>query len=167
LMISGIPNVGKSTLINQMAKRSDAAKTGNKPGVTKSNQWIKLQNGMLLLDTPGILWPKFEDQEAALRLAFIGSISDEINDTYTLAVKLLDQLLGTYPKLLMARYKLSEEDLNLTGEALIEVIGRKRGHLKSGGEVDLERCARMLLDEFRNGKIGRITLEDVVSESEN
>lgn len=167
LMITGIPNVGKSTVINQLAHRSDAAKTGNKPGVTKGKQWIRLQDGASLLDTPGILWPKFEDQSIAEKIAFIGSISDGILDTYTLATRLLDNLKVRYSNRLIERYGVAEEDLVENGDHIIEVIGKKRGHLKSGGIVDVERTATMLMDEFRSGKLGKISLElpDEVSES--
>ena len=165
MMITGIPNVGKSTVINQMAHRSDAAKTGNKPGVTKGKQWIRLDNGVQLLDTPGMLWPKFEDPEMGYKIAFIGSISDTILDTYTLAVHLLDDLKVRYGERLIERYKLEAEDLEQGGDHLIEAIARKRGHLKSGSVPDVERTAVMLVDEFRSGKLGRICLEtmEVVS----
>ena len=165
MMITGIPNVGKSTVINQMAHRSDAAKTGNKPGVTKGKQWIRLDNGVQLLDTPGMLWPKFEDPEIGYKIAFIGSISDTILDTYTLAVHLLDDLKVRYGERLIERYKLEAEDLEQGGDHLIEAIARKRGHLKSGSVPDVERTAVMLVDEFRSGKLGRICLEtmEVVS----
>ena len=165
MMITGIPNVGKSTVINQMAHRSDAAKTGNKPGVTKGKQWIRLDNGVQLLDTPGMLWPKFEDPEIGYKIAFIGSISDTILDTYTLAVHLLDDLKVRYGERLIERYKLEAEDLEQGGDHLIEAIARKRGHLKSGSVPDVERAAVMLVDEFRSGKLGRICLEtmEVVS----
>ena len=165
MMITGIPNVGKSTVINQMAHRSDAAKTGNKPGVTKGKQWIRLDNGAQLLDTPGMLWPKFEDPEMGYKIAFIGSISDTILDTYTLAVHLLDDLKVRYGERLIERYKLEAEDLEQGGDHLIEAIARKRGHLKSGSVPDVERTAVMLVDEFRSGKLGRICLEtmEVVS----
>ena len=165
MMITGIPNVGKSTVINQMAHRSDAAKTGNKPGVTKGKQWIRLDNWIQLLDTPGMLWPKFEDPEIGYKIAFIGSISDTILDTYTLAVHLLDDLKVRYGERLIERYKLEAEDLEQGGDHLIEAIARKRGHLKSGSVPDVERTAVMLVDEFRSGKLGRICLEtmEVVS----
>lgn len=159
LMITGIPNVGKSTVINQMAHRSDAAKTGNKPGVTKGKQWIRLQNGASLLDTPGILWPKFEDQEIGFKIAFIGSISDDILDKYTLAINLLDNLKKRYGSRLVDRYGIDKEELINGGDHIIEAIGKKRGHLKSGGIVDVERTAIMIVDEFRSGKLGKISLE--------
>ncbi len=159
MMITGIPNVGKSTLINQVAGRSGAAKTGNKPGVTKGKQWIKVRGDLELLDTPGILWPKFEDLDIAYKIAFIGSIKDEVLDTYTLAAKLLDCLAKRYPKKLVERFKLSEEQLGLSGEHLLEEIGKKRGHLRAGGIVDVERTAILVVDEFRSAKIGRLSLE--------
>lgn len=159
MMVTGIPNVGKSTLINQLAGRSGAAKTGNKPGVTKGKQWIKVRGDLELLDTPGILWPKIEDREMGYKIAFIGSIKDEILDTYTMAARLLDCLAKRYPKALMERFKLQEEHLSLSGEHLLEEIGKKRGHLRSGGMVDVERTAVLVMDEFRGGKIGRLSLE--------
>ena len=159
MMITGIPNVGKSTLINQLAHRSDAAKTGNKPGVTKAKQWIRIGEDALLLDTPGILWPKFEDQSIGEKLAYIGSISDDILDIYTISANLVKRIAEEYPKALTDRYQIDPEILSLTGDHLLEAIGRKRGHLKPGGVVDVDRTAVMVLDEFRNGKIGRISLE--------
>ena len=159
MMITGIPNVGKSTLINQMAHRSDAAKTGNKPGVTKAKQWIRLSDGTLLLDTPGILWPKFDDQTTAMKLAFIGSIKDDILNSYTLCAKLCETVAERYPELMEERYHMDKEVLSLSGDHILEAIGKKRGHLKAGGVIDVERTAVMVLDEFRNGKIGRISLE--------
>lgn len=159
LMITGIPNVGKSTVINQLAHRSDAAKTGNKPGVTKGKQWIRLDNGASLLDTPGILWPKFEDMATGYKIAFIGSISDDVLDTYTLCAKLLDSLKERYGSRLVERYGIDESLLLETGEHLIEAIGRKRGHLKAGGVIDVERTAVTVVDEFRAGKLGKISLE--------
>lgn len=159
MMITGIPNVGKSTLINQVAGRAGAAKTGNKPGVTKGKQWIKVRGDLELLDTPGILWPKFEDQEIGYKIAFIGSIKDEVLDTYTLAAKLVSCLAKRYPKALLERYKLDEELLAQSGEHLLEAIGKKRGHLRAGGIVDVERTAVLVVDEFRSGKLGRLSLE--------
>ena len=156
-MVAGIPNVGKSTFINSFAGKA-CAKTGNKPGVTKGKQWIRLNKGLELLDTPGILWPKFEDSSVGVRLAFTGAIRDEVVDVEELAMRLMDYLGKNYPKAIEERYKLtvSEED---DGYALLEKAGRKRGFLISGGEVDTERMRRILLDEFRGGKLGRITLE--------
>lgn len=159
MMITGIPNVGKSTVINQIVGRAGAAKTGNKPGVTKGKQWLKLRGDLELLDTPGILWPKFEDLETGYKVAFIGSIRDEVLDTYILAVNLLECLKKRYPASLLERYKLQEEKLELSGEHLLEEIGRKRGHLRAGGVIDVERTAVLVVDEFRGGKLGRLTLE--------
>lgn len=156
-MVVGIPNVGKSTFINRMAKGS-RAKTEDRPGVTRGNQWFTLPSGAQLLDTPGVLWPKFEDQQVALRLAFTGAIRDQILDCEELACDLLNLLATHYRPFLLERYKLSEP-LPETGYELLELVGRKRGMLISGGEVNTERAANMLLDEYRAGKCGRITLE--------
>lgn len=141
LMVVGIPNVGKSSLINRLSGRA-AAKTGDRPGVTKGKQWIRLKNGMEMLDTPGILWPKFEDQTIGMHLAFIGSIRDEIMDVETLACYLLDYLKGRYAPLLMQRYKLEGDISAMTGYELLEYIGKKRGFIISGGEVDTYPRAR-------------------------
>lgn len=156
LMIVGVPNVGKSSLINRMTGRK-SAKTGDKPGVTKGKQWIKLQNGMQLLDTPGILWPKFEDPKAGVNLAFCGSIKDEIMDLPTLGMELIGYLAEHYPGLLMERYKL--EEIPETPLETMETMAVKRGCILPGKRIDYERIARLVLDEFRSGKIGRITLE--------
>ncbi|MBQ3226798.1 MAG: ribosome biogenesis GTPase YlqF [Clostridia bacterium] len=157
VMVAGIPNVGKSSFINKLAGRASAI-TGDRPGVTRGKQWIRLKNGIELLDTPGILWPKFEDEETGLRLAYVGSIKDEIMDVETLASKLLEFLNSEYKEELCARYKLSETE-NLMGYELIEMIGKKRGFVISGGEIDLLRAANIVLDEFRSSKIGKISLE--------
>ena len=159
LMITGIPNVGKSTVINRIAGRAEAAKTGNKPGVTRSKQWIRLRGNMELLDTPGILWPKFDDPEIGKKIACIGSIKEENLDVYTLATNLLDLLRPSYSKLLQERYKLSEEEVNQSAADLLMTIGAHRGHKISGGNIDWERTSRVIMDEFRGGKLGRITLE--------
>ena len=158
MMIVGVPNVGKSSLINRMTGKK-SAKTGDRPGVTKGKQWLGLENGMQLLDTPGILWPKFEDPQVGLNLAFCGSIKDEILDTASLALELIKVLQRDYPQLLRERYKLDEVD----EDALVnmEAIAAKRGFILPGKRIDYERCARTLLDEFRGGKIGNITLEKV------
>lgn len=158
MMIVGVPNVGKSSLINRMTGKK-SAKTGDRPGVTKGKQWLGLENGMQLLDTPGILWPKFEDPKVGLNLAFCGSIKDEILDTASLALELIKVLQRDYPQLLKERYKLDELD----EDALVnmETIAAKRGFILPGKRIDYERCARTLLDEFRSGKIGKITLEKV------
>ena len=156
LMIVGVPNVGKSSLINRMTGRK-SAKTGDKPGVTKGKQWIRLQNGMQLLDTPGILWPKFEDPKAGVNLAFCGSIKDEIMDLPTLGMELIGYLAEHYPELLMERYKL--EEIPETPLETMEAMAVKRGCILPGKRIDYERIGRLVLDEFRAGKIGRITLE--------
>ena len=158
MMIVGVPNVGKSSLINRMTGKK-SAKTGDRPGVTKGKQWLGLENGMQLLDTPGILWPKFEDPQVGLNLAFCGSIKDEILDTASLALELIKVLQRDYPQLLRERYKLDELD----EDALVnmEAIAAKRGFILPGKRIDYERCARTLLDEFRSGKISNITLEKV------
>ena len=158
MMIVGVPNVGKSSLINRMTGKK-SAKTGDRPGVTKGKQWLGLENGMQLLDTPGILWPKFDDPQVGLNLAFCGSIKDEILDTASLALELIKVLQRDYPQLLRERYKMDELD----EDALVnmEAIAAKRGFILSGKRVDYERCARTVLDEFRGGKIGNITLEKV------
>jgi ribosome biogenesis GTP-binding protein YlqF len=156
VMVVGIPNVGKSTFINKMAK-NNIAKTGDRPGVTRSRQWIKTKIGMELMDTPGILWPKLESEETQLNLAFTGAIKDEIMDIEELALKLIEKLQTDYPDRLMARYKLTE----LSEEPLENMnnIGRKRGAVISGGQIDYNRVAVLLLDEFRGGKLGPVSLE--------
>ena len=164
-MVAGIPNVGKSTFINTFAGKA-CAKTGNKPGVTKGKQWIRLNKGLELLDTPGILWPKFEDEEIGLRLAFTGAVKDEIMDVETLGCHLMTFLATYYPDALAAGYKLpavpqreEEENDVAYGYRLLETCAQKRGMRISGGEFDTERMARVLLDEYRGGKLGRFTLE--------
>ena len=167
VMVVGIPNVGKSTFINKMAK-NNIAKTGDRPGVTKSKQWIKTPLGIEMLDTPGVLWPKFEDERTALNLAFTGAIKDEIMDTEELSYRLVERLQKHYANELMARYKIErvfEDPLDT-----LDAIARKRGCLMSGGHIDYNRIAVILLDEFRGGKIGNISLErvdDVLDEEEN
>ncbi len=159
MMIVGVPNVGKSSLINRMTGKK-SAKIGDRPGVTKGKQWLALENGMQLLDTPGILWPKFEDPEVGLNLAFCGSIKDEILDMATLALELIKVLAADYPELIMERYKL--DSLSEDGLENMEAIALKRGFILPGKRIDYERCAKTVLDEFRGGKIGRITLEKAV-----
>ena len=154
-MVVGIPNVGKSTFINSFAGRA-CAKTGNKPGVTKGKQWIRLNKGVELLDTPGILWPKFEDQQVGMRLAFVGSIKDDILNMEELALELIEYLRGNYKGLLADRYQISEEG---TAVSVLEEIARVRGCLKKGEELDYAKASGVLFDEFRSGKIGHITLE--------
>lgn len=153
-MVVGIPNVGKSTFINSFAGKA-CAKTGNKPGVTKGNQWIRLSKTLELLDTPGILWPKFEDQTVGLRLAFIGSINDQILNRDELATELLRFLMAHYPDSLKERYQMEDQD---AAQALRQ-IAKIRGCLMKGGEPDLSKAAGLLIDDFRSGKLGRITLE--------
>lgn len=163
MMIVGVPNVGKSSLINRMTGKK-SAKTGDRPGVTKGKQWLGLENGMQLLDTPGILWPKFEDPEVGLNLAFCGSIKDEILDVATLALELIKVLQKDYPQLLKDRYKLDEiEEDALTN---MENIALKRGFILPGRRIDYERCGKTVLDEFRSGKIGNITLEQTSEAAE-
>jgi ribosome biogenesis GTPase A len=161
VMIAGIPNVGKSSLINRLAG-GKRAKVEDRPGVTRDKQWITTKYGLELLDTPGVLWPKFEDQTVGENLAVTGAIRDEILDAERMAVILCGRLRRKYPELLSARYKLGDmaQYDDLIDYDLFEVIGRKRGFLVSGGEVNTERTSVMLLDEFRGGKIGRITLEE-------
>ena len=156
-MVVGVPNVGKSTFINQVAKKK-SAKAGNKPGVTRGKQWVSVDAGLELLDTPGILWPKFEDETTGIHLAFTGAVKDEIMDLETLACHLIELLAKRYPQALLERFKV-EVDPEQPGWELLEQCGRKRGFLISGGEVDTERMARILLDEYRSGKLGRITFE--------
>lgn len=165
VMILGIPNVGKSTFINKIAGRK-TAKTEDRPGVTRSKQWVPIDRNLELLDTPGILWPKFEDQSVGLNLAYTGAVKDDILDTETLGCHLMTYLGAHYPEALAAAYKLpgiperEEEENDIAwGYRLLEAAGRKRGFLISGGEVDTERMAKILLDEFRGGKLGRFTLE--------
>ena len=157
LMILGIPNVGKSSLINRLAG-SKRTKVEDRPGVTRVKQWVKLKDNTELLDMPGVLWPKFEDQSAAVRLAFTGAISDDILDIETLAMKLLSYLAENYPQSLAERYKVEPEESD-DGLSLLEKVGKKRGMVISGGEINTERAAITVLDEFRSGKLGRITLE--------
>ena len=157
-MVVGIPNVGKSAFINRIAGKA-SAQTGDRPGITRTQQWVRINPEIQLLDTPGILWPKFEDAEIGANLAFTGAIKDEIMDTAEIAGKLMEKLAKRYPKNLMERYKLTDLE-GKSGMVLLEEAGRKRGCLVSGGEVDLYRAAAIVLDEFRGGKIGKITLED-------
>ena len=157
VMVLGIPNVGKSTFINKVARRKAAA-AGDRPGVTRGKQWITLNGGILLLDTPGILWPKFEDPDVGVRLGFTGAIRDDVMDMEDLASRLMAYLGAHYPDALTERYKITVEP-GEPGWELLEKAGRKRGFLMSGGEVNTERMARILLDEYRAGKLGRFTLE--------
>lgn len=156
VMVVGIPNVGKSTFINKMA-RNNIAKTGDRPGVTKSKQWIKTKMDIEMLDTPGVLWPKFEDEKIALNLAFTGAIKDEIMDIEELAYNLVKRLQEFYPDNLKERYKI--EEINEDPLKTLDNIAKKRGCLIKGGEIDYNRIAVILLDEFRGGKMGNISLE--------
>ena len=154
-MVAGIPNVGKSTFINSFAGRA-CAKTGNRPGVTKGKQWIRLNKNVELLDTPGILWPKFEDQDVGVRLAWVGSIKDDILNMEELALLLIAYLQNSYPGVLNSRYDISEEGETL---GILQNIARARGCLKKGEELDYTKASGILFDDFRGGKLGRITLE--------
>ena len=158
ILVAGIPNVGKSSLINRLSQNSRAS-VEDRPGVTRSSQWFPVGREMEILDTPGILWPKFEDPAVGERLAFTGAIKDDVVDTETLACRLLEILRDGYAELLKRRYRLEADISGLAGYDLLEMVGKKRGMLLSGGKTDTERAAIMLLDEFRAGKIGRITLE--------
>ncbi len=158
MMVVGIPNVGKSSFINRLSGRS-AAKTGDRPGITQTKQWIRIAGKYELLDTPGILWPKFDDPDVAKRIAFTGGIKDEIIDIEELACLLLSYMVLENPEALINRYKLSEEDVKDDSFTLLERVGRKRGCVISGGNIDTLRAANLLLDDFRSGKIGNITLE--------
>lgn len=154
-MIVGIPNVGKSTFINSFAGKS-CTKTGNKPGVTKGKQWIRLNKNVELLDTPGILWPKFEDQTVGLRLAFIGSIKDELSNQYELCMLLMQYLGEHYPKAIPDTYQIEPAENEVE---LLERVAKRRGCLKAGGEHDLDKAANYVIDDFRNGRLGCISLE--------
>ena len=157
VMVVGIPNTGKSSFINRMAGKY-RAKVADKPGVTRGNQWFSIGSGIELLDTPGVLWPKFEDPEVGFKLAFIGSVKDEILDSQEIAVRLLLVLQRNYPDRLADRYKITDFE-ELEPYELLELIGAKRGMLIKGGETDTERAAVMLLDEYRSGKLGKLTLD--------
>lgn len=154
-MIVGIPNVGKSTFINSFAGKA-CTKTGNKPGVTKGKQWIRLNKNVELLDTPGILWPKFEDQTVGLRLAFIGSIKDELSNQYELCLLLMKYLQEHYPVAVPKAYQIEADDSEVV---LLERVAKRRGCLKAGGEYDLDKAANYVIDDFRNGRLGAISLE--------
>jgi len=156
-MVVGIPNVGKSSFINKISGRA-SAKTGDKPGVTRGKQWVRMKNGLELLDTPGILWPKFEDVEVGKKLAFTGAIKDEIIDIEELTCNLLEFLRDYYPQNLMQRYQL-DHVVGLKGFELLDLIAKKRGCIVAGGELDTFRAASIILDEFRAAKIGKISLE--------
>ena len=171
VMILGIPNVGKSSFINRVSKRNSAT-VGNRPGVTRQKQWIRLNGNIELLDTPGVLWPKFENEEIALNLAYTGTIKDDVIEVTEVGFNLLKLLVNNYLKELSERYKINIEEINNIiknneleeNEKILEImhiIGRKRGAIVSGGNIDEEKTARIILDDFRNGKIGKITLEKV------
>lgn len=157
IMVVGIPNVGKSSFINRMAKNSKA-KVANMPGVTRANQWFVIGKGIELLDTPGVLWPKFEDKEIGDKLAFTGAVKSDVLDSETMAIRLIDYIKDYYSERLCERYKLVSIAQKQSWEVL-EMIGRKRGMLISGGEIDYERASVMLLDEFKKGKLGKFTFE--------
>ena len=157
VMVVGIPNVGKSTLINQISGRK-GAKAENRPGVTRGKQWVNVDNGLLLLDTPGILWPKFEDPNVGMMLAYTGAVKEGVIDIEELAAKLMELLHRFYPQTLLERYKVEAEQ-GTPGYMLLEEAGRKRGYLLARGEIHTERMAKVLLDEYRSGKLGHFTLE--------
>lgn len=174
IMILGIPNVGKSSFINRIAKKN-VAQTGNKPGVTRQKQWIKVSSRIELLDTPGVLWPKLDQREVATNLAYTGTIKDDVLQTVEIGFELLRTLITNYTPNLMERYKLTEEEVNEImqnqelepNEKVLEVmnlIGRKRGAIISGGEINIEKVANIIIDDFRSGRLGRITLETVKGE---
>ena len=156
VMILGVPNVGKSTLINRLRGRG-IAQTGDRPGVTKSNQWVRINPYLELLDTPGLLWPRLDDQQAARRLCYIGSVKDEVSDPIMLAISLLEELEKVSPAAMMNRFHL--DSCEWTGAALLDEVCKGRGWLLKGNQYDYERAASVVLDEFRGGKLGRITLE--------
>ncbi len=167
IMIIGIPNVGKSSFINRICNKK-AAVVGNRPGVTKQKQWVRISNNIELLDTPGVLWPKFEDEIVALNLSYVGSIKDEVLNETEIAYNLLKYLFENYRQNLLERYKINEEDINNELQYqedmiynLMKLIGRKRGAIVSGGEIDDEKTAQIILNDFRTGKLGRITLEKI------
>ena len=166
LMIVGIPNVGKSTFINQIAGRK-GAKAENRPGVTRGKQWVTVNPQLLLLDTPGILWPRFDDPETGMRLAYTGAVKDDILDVLTLSCHLMELLARRYPEAVQLRYQIEIPE-EIDGYALLQAAGRRRGFLVSGGEIDDERMARVLLEEYRSCKLGKFTLEmpDMLEEAE-
>ena len=170
IMILGIPNIGKSSFINRIAKKS-AAQTGNKPGVTKQKQWIKVSEKIELLDTPGVLWPKFNNKNVAMNLAYTGTIKDDVLEITEIGYELLKNLIVNYKTNLIERYKITQEQITNIFEQQIEenekvleimnLIGKKRGAVISGGEIDIEKVAKILIEDFRSGKLGKITLEKV------
>ncbi len=159
VMIVGIPNVGKSSFINRVCKQS-IAKVEDRPGVTRGNQWYTISNDLELLDTPGVLWPKFDDEKTALHLAFTGAVKDRVLDIELLAMDFLEAVKKNVTPEFLSRFKMSKEDVDgKKPYELLELIGRKRGMLISGGEIDMERASNLVIDEYRNGKFGNITLE--------
>ena len=159
VMVVGIPNTGKSSFINRMAGKN-RAQVADRPGVTRHNQWFNIGNGIELLDTPGVLWPKFDDPSVGDKLAFIGSVKDTVLDSETMAVRLIDVLKKEYPNTLSQRYKINGIDFAETESfEILELLGKKRGMLISGGEIDTERASVTLLDEYRAGKLGKISME--------
>ena len=159
VMVVGIPNVGKSSFINRLVGQN-RAKVEDRPGVTRGNQWYTVSKGLDLLDTPGVLWPKFDDKIVGEKLAYIGSVKDDILDTEHLAGRLLEYLRDNFPESIIARYKLDSGEIeNAQGYEILEMVGRKRGMLVSGGEINIERAAATVLDEFRNATLGKITLD--------
>ena len=159
VMVLGVPNVGKSTLINRLRGRS-IAQTGDRPGVTKSNQWVRITPYLELLDTPGLLWPRLDDQNAAKKLCYIGSVKDDVTDQYMLAVSLLEELEASAPEAVMDRFHIERSDLK--GVELLDAVCKGRGWLLKGNQYDYDRACSVVLDEFRSGKLGRITLEKPV-----
>lgn len=155
-MVVGVPNVGKSTLINRL-RGTSVAETGNRPGITRSNQWVKITPYLDLLDTPGMLWPRLDDQEAARRLCYIGSVSDEVVDLESLTISLLEDLKKISPEALKERFHTDDPDKE--GTEMLDNVCKGRGWLLKGGEYDYDRCCRIVLDEYRSGKLGRISLE--------
>lgn len=158
LMVVGIPNVGKSTFINQVTGQK-RAKAENRPGVTRGKQWVNVSQGLLLLDTPGILWPKFEDREVGMKLAYTGAVKEDVLDVESLACALLRMLWIRYPDAVKQRYKIDMPQ-DAEGWELLEACGRKRGFLISGGQINTERMAKVLMEEYRSGKLGNFTFED-------
>ena len=156
VMVVGVPNVGKSTFTNRLHGGA-IAKTGDRPGVTRSNQWVRITPYLELLDTPGLLWPRLDDQVAARRLCYIGTVKDDVVDLPMLTIHLLEDMLSVKPQAVMERFRIKEPDLQ--GEALLEAVCRGRGFLMKGGVCDYDRCCAVVLDEFRGGKLGRISLE--------
>ncbi len=162
VMVVGIPNTGKSSFINRMAGKK-RAEVADRPGVTRHNQWFVIGDGIELLDTPGVLWPKFEDPAVGDKLAFIGSVKDDILDVESLAVRFLEVMKKDYPERLTERYKITDFE-DAEPYEILEMIGRKRGMLISGGEINTERAATTILDEYRAGKLGKITLDSIPTE---